>query len=241
MVAGTNERLWSVFCVSINRHGWAFLRGAAIADGWRTDDGLDAVLAPMRSRLRERGATHLAAYGSALWIVPALMRAGFERREWIVTLERHARPLPTIKPVQAHVRPVAGQDLTALVALDGAAFETPYRLASGELIELMVTSGYFTVAVPEETDPAADSLAGYACADVCGDEGQVIRLAVHPGHQRQGIGRALLNNALAYCDANGARRVGVNTQESNSASLDLYEQFGFRRVGRRIPLLVHPL
>ena len=59
-----------------------------------------------------------------------------------------------------------------------------------------------------------------------------------PNAQRQGIGRALLNHGLAYCHANGARRVTINTQESNAASLRLYEQSGFRRVGRRVPLLV---
>jgi [ribosomal protein S18]-alanine N-acetyltransferase len=73
------------------------------------------------------------------------------------------------------------------------------------------------------------------------DTGQIIRLAVHPGAQRQGIGRALLNDGLAYCHANHARRVTINTQESNAASLRLYEQSGFRRIGRRVPLLVRPL
>jgi ribosomal-protein-alanine N-acetyltransferase len=76
---------------------------------------------------------------------------------------------------------------------------------------------------------------------VCGEESQIIRLAVHPDYQRQGIGRLLLNDALAYCQAAGVMRVGINTQESNEASLQLYEQFGFRRVGRRIPLLARTL
>jgi ribosomal-protein-alanine N-acetyltransferase len=126
--------------------------------------------------------------------------------------------------------------------LDSAAFDPPYQLASGELIELMVTSGYFAVAEPAGQDGThTPGLVGYVCADVVGDTGQVIRLAVHPGTKRQGIGSALLNHGLAYCHDHGAHRVLVNTQESNTASLRLYEQFGFRRVGRRIPLLVQEL
>ena len=115
-------------------------------------------------------------------------------------------------------------------------------LASGELIELMVTTGYFAVAeAADEMAASLSGLAGYVCADVVGDVGQVIRLAVHPAAQRLGIGRTLLNEALAYCQANGASRVVINTQEDNTASSGLYEQAGFRRVGRRVPLLVRRL
>ncbi len=97
----------------------------------------------------------------------------------------------------------------------------------------MVTSGDFILADDPET-----GMVGYACADVVGDTGQIIRLAVHPAARKQGIGSALLNDALAYCQSNGAHRVTINTQESNTVSLSLYEQFGFHRVGRRVPLLV---
>ncbi|MCB9118075.1 MAG: hypothetical protein H6639_24230, partial [Caldilineaceae bacterium] len=51
----------------------------------------------------------------------------------------------------------------------------------------------------------------------------------------------LLNGALAHCQDQGARETIINTQDSNQASLRLYEGFGFRRVGRRVPLLVREL
>ena len=84
-------------------------------------------------------------------------------------------------------------------------------------------------------------LAGYVAAGVTADTGQVMRLAVHPALHGRGIGRSLLNSALAYCHQGQARTVTINTQDSNSASLRLYEGFGFRRVGRRVPLLVREL
>ena len=140
---------------------------------------------------------------------------------------------PNLPASSAVLRPVGGHDLAPLLVLDHAVFEPPYQLTSGELVEYMVTSGYFMLAEDPET-----GLVGYACADVVGDTGQIIRLAVHPAARKQGIGSALLNDALAYCQSNGAHRVTINTQESNTVSLSLYEQFGFRRVGRRVPLLV---
>jgi ribosomal-protein-alanine N-acetyltransferase len=239
-VALDGDAVGAFLCVSVNQARWAFVRGLAVRNGWRTQDGLEAVLEPAASRLRADGVTHLAVYGTALWLPPALLHVGFERREWIVSLERHPRPMPDLPAGLARVRPVGSGDLAALAALDGAIFEPPYQLASGELIELMVTTGHFVVA--ELADGAGPApLLGYACADVLVDTGQIIRLAVHPDAQRQGIGRALLNQALAYCHGQGVQRVTINTQESNIASLRLYEQSGFRRVGRRVPLLVRPL
>lgn len=237
MVAGDDEKLWGFVCVSLNGSNWAYLRGAAIVNGWRTDDALQAVLEPLQERLRERGATHLAAYGTALWLVPALQRAGFQRSEWIATLHRHPRPLALEDAADICVRSVVAHDLGALGKLDKAAFAPPFQLEGGELIELLVTSGHFAVAEAE----GFDGLAGYVAADVIGDEGHIMRLAVHPSLHGRGIGRTLLNGALAHCQEQGARETIINTQDSNQASLRLYEGFGFRRVGRRVPLLVREL
>lgn len=235
LVALSGDHVWAMLCATPSRAPWAFLRGAVIADGWRASEALAALLEPLMHRLRLRGLEHLAMYGTALWLVPLLLRAGFERIDWIITLERHPRPLPAQPADQVVIRTVSAHDLPELSTLDTSVFEPPYQLASGELIEYMVTTGYFVVATQDE------HLVGYACADVMGSEGQIIRLAVHPDTRRQGVGRALLNGALTYCQANGARSVIVNTQESNQASLTLYEGMGFRRVGQRIPVLVRAL
>jgi ribosomal-protein-alanine N-acetyltransferase len=237
MVAGAGDKLWGFLCIALNGSGWAYLRGAAIVNGWRTDDALSAVLEPLQTRLSERGATHLAAYGTALWLVPALQRAGFQRREWIINLERHSRPLALDEIPDVRLRPVAAYDVDQLGALDKAAFAAPFQLEEGELIELLITSGQFAVAELA----GFNGLAGYVAADVTGDEGHIMRLATHPALHGRGIGRTLLNGALAYCEQSGARTVGINTQDSNQASLRLYEGFGFRRVGRRVPLLVREL
>lgn len=235
LIAVAGDQVRAMLCATIGRPSWAFLRGAAIADGWRADDALIALLEPLMEQLSRRGVTQLAVYGTALWLPPLLLRAQFHRVDWIVTLERHPRPMPAAAPPAAVIRHVTAADLPALAVLDEAVFEPPYQLASGELIEYMVTSGYFVVA--EE----GGQLAGYACADVVGEEGQIIRVAVHPDARRRGIGGALLNATLAYCHAHQARLVMVNTQDSNQAALQLYEGVGFRRVGRRVPVLVRAL
>ncbi|MFZ2486747.1 MAG: GNAT family N-acetyltransferase [Anaerolineae bacterium] len=220
---------------------WAFLRGLAIRDHWRLDDGLDALLQPALAHLRAAHIAHLAVYATALWLPPLLQRAGFEQHEWLITLERHARaqPDPVLPTDEAHLRAVQPADLPALLALDAAAFAPLYQLSRQELVSYMITSGYFVVIASLVADEP--QLLGYACADVFDETGQIIRLAVHPAAQGRGIGRALLNAAVGYCAAAGARRCIINTQRSNTASLHLYETYGFRRVGPRVPLLARAL
>jgi ribosomal protein S18 acetylase RimI-like enzyme len=71
--------------------------------------------------------------------------------------------------------------------------------------------------------------AGYiACQRTVEGDGQVSLLAVAPGAQRQGIGKALVAAGLRWCWDEGARRVGVVSQGRNIRALRLYEEMGFR-------------
>lgn len=63
-----------------------------------------------------------------------------------------------------------------------------------------------------------------------GPEPLIAKLVVDPGRLRQGIGRALVNHALALA---GWRPVRVGTASANAPALALYESLGFVRVGER--------
>src|SRR5579875_681919 len=58
--------------------------------------------------------------------------------------------------------------------------------------------------------------------------GHLDRIAVLPERQGERIGLRSLDWAVATLAANGARRVGLSTQQRNTASRRLYEQYGFR-------------
>jgi ribosomal protein S18 acetylase RimI-like enzyme len=62
------------------------------------------------------------------------------------------------------------------------------------------------------------------------------RLAVHPGMQGRGIGRALLSDLFAYLTRTGTTRLSVNTQSDNRVSLNLYKSMGFIRTGEEYPV-----
>jgi RimJ/RimL family protein N-acetyltransferase len=58
-------------------------------------------------------------------------------------------------------------------------------------------------------------------------------LMVAAGHRRQGIGRALLKQAVAWATEVGVRKLELHVFPHNEGAIALYESFGFRREGYR--------
>jgi ribosomal protein S18 acetylase RimI-like enzyme len=64
----------------------------------------------------------------------------------------------------------------------------------------------------------------------------VVRLtiAVHEGHQRQGVGRALLQELLGWARSNpGVEKVELQVRSSNDPAIALYRSLGFVEEGRK--------
>ena len=79
---------------------------------------------------------------------------------------------------------------------------------------------------------------GYSCIDIQDERAQIVRLAVHPARQGQGFGRHLLADALDFAASVQVAAVALNTQWQNQASQQLYLGFGFRAVGKRVPVMM---
>ena len=64
----------------------------------------------------------------------------------------------------------------------------------------------------------------------------VVRLtiAVHEGHQRQGVGRALMDELLRWARSNpGVEKVELQVRSSNERAIALYRSLGFVEEGRK--------
>jgi ribosomal protein S18 acetylase RimI-like enzyme len=55
-------------------------------------------------------------------------------------------------------------------------------------------------------------------------------MAVAPAHRRQGIARALLRTAEAFCRAAGYTRIVLSTSELQQPAMRLYASSGYRLV-----------
>jgi ribosomal protein S18 acetylase RimI-like enzyme len=73
-----------------------------------------------------------------------------------------------------------------------------------------------------------DRLVGVTLATHDGRKGWINRLGVLPAYQRQGIGRALINEADRVLHEQGMTMVAALVEKWNEASLGLFKSAGFR-------------
>jgi ribosomal-protein-alanine N-acetyltransferase len=74
---------------------------------------------------------------------------------------------------------------------------------------------------------------GFALCRVAADEAELLTVAVSPDHRRRGAGRALLGAVVDHLGKAGVRTLFLDVGVDNPAASALYEQAGFRAVGRR--------
>lgn len=175
----------------------------------------------------------------------ALTDAGFRVVECAITLTRPATPVEDDPSVH-----LAGPaDADALAAIAGDAFrwtrfhldpELPLEAAAAVKREWArnCATGARGIATLVTRGPGGDPT-GFLAVLQADDGARVIDLiAVAPGHQGRGVGRALVTAFIARFGA-GATVLRVGTQAANVGSLRLYEACGFRVHSAAVTLHLH--
>jgi ribosomal-protein-alanine N-acetyltransferase len=215
------------------------LRGAAVVQtlfsGPRLPRLIDASLGELQQSACPLQLFALPSHG---WLVSALQQSGFREVDQIRFYVRTQRDLPDF-PSPAQLRPVQEADLDRLAHLDSETFEPLWHMGRTDLLQLCFTA---RVQVAE----VEDQLVGYTATAVYAEsshpfarsEAQIVRIAVHPSRQGQGIGRQLLADSIGYAHSQSVYQIQLNTQESNNASQRLYKSFQFRTQGSNVPVLL---
>lgn len=87
---------------------------------------------------------------------------------------------------------------------------------------------------PNSFDRSSDrNLVGFGILWRIEDEAHIISLAVHPAHQRQGLGRKILLELLNQARDLGCAWATLEVKGSNQAAIHLYESVGFQKLGER--------
>jgi ribosomal protein S18 acetylase RimI-like enzyme len=68
----------------------------------------------------------------------------------------------------------------------------------------------------------------YCIASADGDTGEVDSLYVDPECRGEGIGRQLMERAMAWLSGTGCPRVRISVAQGNEQALGFYETFGFK-------------
>jgi ribosomal protein S18 acetylase RimI-like enzyme len=199
----------------------AWLRAVA-ADSERL---LPALLEASLQATMAQACSALAALGAQNWLLTPIQRLGFRQVNRVVTLRLNRPWQFQTGPAALRVRPATGADLPGIAAVDRAAFE-PLWWYSLQMLErgLDLAHCFHAVLVGSEC-------VGYQFSTLRNGRGHIVRLAVHPRWQGQGIGARLLGEALTALRRAGAEEITVNTQENNWPSLKLYRTFGFDPTG----------
>jgi ribosomal protein S18 acetylase RimI-like enzyme len=209
----------------------ALIIAAGLRDTWNVRPYLDLILPEVERSVRAEGLPALAHIGNVAWLVEDLQARGFEIREWIVAFERHGTEPPPATAAPARLRSAHSNDLSALLTLDGLAFNHIWRKSAGNLNEALASADSFTVA------ELNGQLVGYTWYERYSRHAHLTRLAVHPAFQGRGIGAQLLHTAIVNALESGVNMITLNPQETNDRSRSLYERFGFIFTRQRMPVL----
>lgn len=161
----------------------------------------------------------------------AFLVAGFAVEEQLHLLGHDLARLPAVP--RHPLRRGRRRDRGAVLAVDRAAFPSFWRIDAAGLDEAVqaTTRARFRVA------PGPSGVVAYAVTGRSGRRGFLQRLAVDPGCQRQGLGRALCVDGLAWLRRWRCERAVVNTQIGNDAAVALYESVGFVHEAERLCVL----
>lgn len=227
LLAEETGRLKGFLAFVVARRSHASLSAAGLADDWSIALWLDRLLPRCLTYLRACEIPSLSYIGSAPWLTEPLQGSGFHLLSHIVGYEKLGPMVPQAGNQTVVVRAVRPADFPALVALDALAFHPLWRNSVETLGYWMETLPHFVVAV------AREQAVGYGYSSMEGpSHGHLIRMAVHPAWQGQGIGTRLAVEAMRFFQQSGAGRITLNTQEENEQAQRLYCRFGFRLIGR---------
>jgi len=122
---------------------------------------------------------------------------------------------------QHQVLPFDAADPAPLAALHALSFAKSWDATA--IAALLATPGAFAF---HHSD-------GFVLARVAGDEAEILTLAVMPQKRGKGLGRALLQAAIARAQELGAQSVFLEVGADNPSALALYAGLGFAKVGVR--------
>jgi [ribosomal protein S18]-alanine N-acetyltransferase len=126
------------------------------------------------------------------------------------------------EPGELIIRPMATSDLEDVMAIELVSYPAPWK-REHFLQEIHSPLSFPSVAVVD------GRVVGYLCLMSLFEEAQIMNIAVAPQQRGRGVGRQLIEHAIAAAREKGAEMLVLEVRESNAAAIALYESFGFVR------------
>ncbi len=213
--------------------GWltppvAWIRTLVLDGRLPVDETLQRLLPPLYRQVEACGVQLVAVTvdeWSLSWLRGPLERTGYEQMVDVIGYQKLHMTLPSQGNDAVLIRPAQPGDLAAVLELDHACFPVPWVKGEEIFAPAIVESPCFFVALLNRLP------VGYAFATVHqgGRLIHLVRIAVAPYYQGQGVGVRLLAEVVRFCARQGTTALSLNTQADNYRAQRLYEWFGFTR------------
>jgi len=122
--------------------------------------------------------------------------------------------------------PMQQADIDEVLTLEQLVYSHPWSRAN--FVDSLA-SGYQAWLLRDQTG----ELLGYFLLMAIVDEAHLLNVAVAASQQGRGLGRFLLNQAVACARGLGMESVLLEVRPSNTRALEIYERYGFARIGLR--------
>jgi len=201
--------------------------GLVESEGKHSGVYLDLLLPSIERLAADRGAHTLYYSGNDLemdWLRPSLEERNFQVCSLLRSYDKEDFAIPDPGNQKVHIRPFTVQDAAATVAVEDMAFTQLWRHDIVSFLQVRETYPYFVVAID------AQGIVGYQYNTVDAGIGYLVRIAVHPRVEGQGVGTRLMAEAMRYFQKYQVWKIVLNTEEANVRAQALYERFGFHQI-----------
>jgi len=123
------------------------------------------------------------------------------------------------------IRQFAKEDVQQMLGIQEGCHELAHWLEADYLGLAEDPGGLILVAELETMEPT--QILGFAAFHRVIDEAELRNIGVHPEHQHQGVGRALLEAGSKHLREAGAKRIFLEVRPTNKPALGLYYSMGF--------------
>jgi ribosomal-protein-alanine N-acetyltransferase len=138
--------------------------------------------------------------------------------------------------VEIAVTRAGPHDAAAMAAIHRDCFAKPW---DQQAMTQFLASPETLCLIGSVADSSGGIVGGLLIARKAADEAEILTFGVAPSCRRMGLGRALLQRAIAVLAAGGAKRLYLEIEDGNDAALTLYRALGAVPVGKRTGYYEH--
>jgi ribosomal-protein-alanine N-acetyltransferase len=127
-----------------------------------------------------------------------------------------------------NIRELTSADATWMAELHRSCFAEPQQWNADALCSLMVLKTNTSLGLMVNHTGV-----GFIIGSLVADEGEVLTLAIHPDHRRNGYAKLLIERLIEEGRPRGLEKIFLEVIETNTPAIKLYGALGFEIISRR--------